>query len=113
MVVTLTQGLIEEVPLAEGDRVILESLPPKRILISKEEKNVPNTRRVELELDVLNAQRESFGSQISHAVARHNNHSEIDDDDLEVMIKYWKSERDKVDVAIAEKKLQLFDLQGA
>jgi antitoxin component of MazEF toxin-antitoxin module len=113
LVVTLTQGVLEQVLLAEGDRVLIEALPPRRILISKEEMIVPNTRRIELELQVLQARSESFSSQISHAVAEHNNHGSIDSDDLEVMIKYWESERDKVAVTIAEKNLELFELQGA
>jgi antitoxin component of MazEF toxin-antitoxin module len=113
LVVTLTQGVLEQVPLAEGDRVLIEALPPKRIFISKEEKTVPNTRRIELELQILEAKRESFGSQISHAVAEYNNHGGIASDDLEVMVKYWESERDKVAVTIAEKNLELFELQGA
>ena len=113
LVVTLTQGVLEQVPLAEGDRIFIEALPPKRILISKEEKTVPNTRRVELELQVLNAKTESFSSQTSHAVAEYKNHGGIESDDLEVMVKYWEAERDKVAVAIAEKNLELFELQGA
>jgi len=53
LVVTLTQGVLEEVALAEGDRVLIEALPPRRILISKEVPNVPSTRRIELELQIL------------------------------------------------------------
>jgi hypothetical protein len=113
LVVTLTQGVLEQVPMAEGDRILIEALPPKCILISKEEKTVPNTRRIELELQILEAKRESFGSQMSHAVAEYNNHGGIESDDLEVMLKYWESERDKVAVTIAEKNLELFELQGA
>ncbi len=113
LVVTLTQAVLEQVALAEGDRVLIEALPTKRILISKEEATVPNTRRIELELQILNAKRESFSSQISHAVAEYNNHGGIESDDLEVMLKYWEAERDKVAVAIAEKNLELFELQGA
>ena len=111
LVVTLTQGVLEEVPLAEGDRVLVEALPPRRILISKEVPNMPSTRRIELELQVLEAKCESFGSQMTYAVAEHNLNGG-DSDDLDSLLKYLTSERDKVAVSIAEKNLELFELQG-
>jgi antitoxin component of MazEF toxin-antitoxin module len=114
LVVTLTQGVLEEVPLAEGDRVLIEALPPRRILISKEVPDVPSTRRIELELQILEAKRESFESQMAYAVADYNlNGSQGDSEYLDGSLKYLTSERDKIAVAIAEKKLELFELQGA
>jgi antitoxin component of MazEF toxin-antitoxin module len=111
LVVTLTQNVLEEVPLAAGDRVLIEALPPRRILISKEVPNMPSTRRIELELQVLEAKRESFDSRMHYAVAEHNLNGG-DSDDLDAMLKYLTSERDKVAVSIAEKNLELFELQG-
>ena len=114
LVVTLTQGVLEEVPLAEGDRILIEALPPRRILISKEVPNVPSTRRIELELQILEAKRESFESQMTYAVADYNlSGSAADSDCLDGQLKYLTSERDKIAVTIAEKRLELFELQGA
>src|SRR5580658_886725 len=114
LVVTLTQGVLEEVPLSEGDRVLIEALPPRRILISKEAPNMPSTRRIELELQILEAKRESFESQMTYEVAEYNfSGSQGDSDHLDGRIKYLTSQRDKVAVAIAEKHLELFELQGA
>jgi len=113
LVVTLTQSVLEEVQLTEGDRVLIEALPPRRILISKEVPNVPSTRRIELELQVLEAKCESFESQMTYAVADYNLSGSGDSDCLDAQLKYLRSERDKVAVVIAEKKLELFEVQGA
>ncbi|MGA3187538.1 MAG: hypothetical protein ABSF22_10550 [Bryobacteraceae bacterium] len=114
LVVTLTQAVLAEVSLEEGDRVLMEALPPRRILISKEVSNMPNTRRIELELQVLEAKYRSFESQISSEVSQYNSGgSQIDSNDLDGQVKFLRSEQDKVSVAIAEKNLELFDLQGA
>src|SRR5437667_12205372 len=48
LVVTLTQAIIEEVQVGEGDRVLIEALPPKRILISKEGKKCPQQDELNL-----------------------------------------------------------------
>ncbi len=50
VVVTLTQDVLAEVHVKEGDKVLVESLPPRRIILTKEQKKMPNSRRVELEL---------------------------------------------------------------
>jgi len=115
LVVTLTQGVLEQVPLDEGDRVLIEALPPRRILISKEAPNMANgqsTRRLELEIEILEAKRDSFDSQVSAAVAEYNIGGTIDSDVLDSHVKSLNAERDKVAVELAEKKLEIFDLQG-
>ncbi len=113
LVVTLTQAVLEQIPLEEGDRVLIEALPPRRILISREEISMPSTRRIELELQVLKARSASFDSQIAAAVAEYNTHSAIDGDELECFVRNMRGEQGKVDVTIAEKELELFELQGA
>lgn len=117
LVVTLSQGVLEQVPLDEGDRVLIEALPPRRILISKEAPNMANgqsTRRLELEIKILESKRDSFDSQVSAEVAEYNvNGSTGDSDYLDARVKYLNAERDKVAVELAEKELALFDLQGA
>jgi antitoxin component of MazEF toxin-antitoxin module len=112
LVVTLTQSVLESVRLNEGDRVLIEALPPRRILISKEVPNMQSTRRLELELAILEAKLESFNSQVSADVAEYNAGSSVDSSDLDRRVKYLNAERDKVAVSIAQKKLELFDLQG-
>jgi len=113
LVVTMTQAILDQIPLTEGDRVLIEAFPPKRIIISREEKSVPTTRRVELEIAVLEAKVESFDSQKSASIAEYNSGSGIDSDDLDCHLKYLKAESDKVIVDLAQKRLELFDLQGA
>ena len=74
---------------------------------------MPSTRRIELELQVLEAKRQSFESLMSRAETEHNIGGSGDSDSLELQIKCLTSERDKVAVTIAEKNLELFELQGA
>jgi antitoxin component of MazEF toxin-antitoxin module len=113
LVVTLTQAVLAEVPLEEGDHVLIEALAPRRILISKEVPNMPSTRRIELELKILEAKRESFDSQMACAVAEYNvSGTAYDSSELDAGIKHLAAERDKIAVAIAEKNLELFELQG-
>ena len=113
LVVTLTQGVLEQVTLSEGDRILIEALPPRRILISKEIVNMPSTRRIELELQILEAKRVSFESQISSEVAEYAVGSHNDSDGLDAWVKGIRAQRDAVCVAIAEKNLELFELQGS
>jgi hypothetical protein len=114
LVVTLTQGVLAEVQLEEGDRVLVEALPPSRILISEEAPNMPSTRRTELQLQILEAKRKSLESQTTYEVAEYNlSGSEGDSEYLDGRVKYLQSEKDKVALAIAEKNLELFELQGA
>jgi antitoxin component of MazEF toxin-antitoxin module len=71
MVVTLPQPILDEVQIAEGDKVLLESFPPDRIFIIKEHKKMPSTRRAELELEVLESRKNLLESEI--AVVTQNN----------------------------------------
>lgn len=118
LVVTLTQAVLEQIPIAEGDRVLIEAVPPKRILISKEETVMPNTRRSELELQVLEARHEALDTEISYVIAQNNLNMPTepgmnDADIVELRLKQLQHERGKVAVNIAEKRLELFELQGA
>ena len=113
MVVTLTQAILDKIALVEGDRVLIEAVPPKRILITKEEASMPNSRRIDLELQILEARRESFESQMKCAVAEYNQSGTIDSSDLEYALRFFEAERDKVAVEIAQKRLELFEMQGA
>jgi len=108
-VVTLTQGVLAGVQLEEGDRVLVEALPPRRILISKEVPNMPNTRRIELQLQILEVKHRSLESQIAHEVTQYNlGGSSADSLELDARVKCLQWEQDKVALAVAEKNLELF-----
>jgi antitoxin component of MazEF toxin-antitoxin module len=118
LVVTLTQAVLEDVQLDEGDRVLIEALPPKRILISKEEAKMPSTRRVELELEVLEAKRKAVESDLEYKGYQHNSgmpcEPGLEDSDVAMLaLHQLRSERDRIGAKVAQKKLELFNLQGA
>lgn len=117
LVVTLTQATLSQVPFKEGDRILIEAVPPKRIVISREEEPTGNTRRVELELKVLESKKAAFESEMNFVIAQNNHNMPVEpgmgeDDLVDLRLKQLVYERDKVDVEIAQKRLELFDLQG-
>ncbi len=118
LVVTLTQGILEQVSMSEGDRVLIEALPPKRILVSKEEPKMTNTKRLELEIESLEAQRKVVESDIEYKVRQHNTgmacEPGIDDDSImSLAMGQLALDRDKLSAEIAKRRLELFDLQGS
>lgn len=118
LVVTLSQPILEAVKLKEGDRVLVEPLPPKRILISKEEKLMPNTRRIELEIVALEAKQAAVQSDIDYKVYQNNNSMPcepgMDDESIVgLALRQLAHERDKIAAELAQKRLELFELQGA
>ncbi len=117
LVVTLTQAVLSKVQLEEGNRVIIEAVPPKRIIISREEEPMSNTQRIELELDVLKSKKVALGSQLEFVVAQNNLNMPLQEgmDDsgiVELTIRQITHDRDKVTVELAQKRLEFFDLQG-
>jgi hypothetical protein len=118
LVVTLTQGLLSEVPLQEGEKVLLEALPPNRITISREVASPANTRRIELELEVLENEKAALDSDIDFKIAQNNLNMPcepgMDDGSIvELTLKQLTHRRDQLDVEIAKKRLELFDLGGS
>ncbi len=118
VVVTLTQSVLAEVQIAEGDRVLVEALPPRRIVITKEQQTMPNTHRVELELELLESQRAAIESELKFASAQYNLNmpceAGMDDSNIfELRVRGLEHDRDKIAVEIAQKRLDLFELQGA
>lgn len=76
------------------------------------------TRRVELELEALQAKRKSIESDIEWKSYQHRSgmprEPGLEDSSIaQLALHQLKSERDRVGAEIAEKKLQLFDLQGS
>ena len=118
LVVTLTQGVLAKVEIKAGDKVLIEAAPPKRIIISKEEDQMPTTKRTELELDLLEKQKAALHSEMQFAITQHNLGMPVepgmeDDSILKLRVGQLEHESNKVDLEIARKRLELFDLQGA
>jgi len=118
LVVTLTQAVLSEVDLVEGDRVVIEPVPPKRIIITKEGKAVINTQRANLEMDILEQKKHALESEMEFVVAQENLNIPIEpamgeSDLVELRLKQLVWDRDKIDVQLAEKRLEMFELQGA
>lgn len=117
MVVTIPQAVLDDVQIAEGDKVLLESLPPDRIFILKENKKMPSARRAELELEVLKSRKNLLNSEIDFAITQHNQSMpcELGMDDpaiVELRQKELQKSRDQITLEIAEKNLQIFELEG-
>jgi hypothetical protein len=75
---------------------------------------MPSTRRVELELQILEAKRASLQSQKDHEVKQYNLcGTAYDSVELDAKVTFLTWEQDKIAVAIAEKNLELFEIQGA
>ena len=118
LVVTLTQAVLEQVAFSEGDRVLVEAVPPRRIIISKEGSKMPNTRRIELEIEALEAKQKAIESDVQYKTYQHNNSMPSDegmgDASVAQLILFGLChERDTVAANIAQKRLELFELQGA
>ncbi len=118
LVVTLTQSILEQISLAEGDRVLIEALPPKRILISKEEPVMPNARRTELEIAALEARKQALDSDLTYKAYQHNHsmpcEEDMRDQDVAMLTMYnLEHQRDSLAAEIAQKRLELFELQGS
>ena len=118
LVVTLSQAILEETQLVEGQRVLVEALPPKRILISKEEKKMPTTRLVELELESLEAEKRAVDSDLEYKNLQYDQNMPcengmMDSDVALLVLGELRRRRDAIGAQIAQKKLELFDLQGA
>jgi antitoxin component of MazEF toxin-antitoxin module len=118
LVVTLTQAVLSEVDLTEGDRVVIEPVPPRRIIITKEGKAVINTQRASLEMDVLEQKKHALESEMKFVVAQSTLNVPMEPamgerDLVELRLKQLKWDRDKIDVQLAEKRLEVFELQGA
>jgi hypothetical protein len=104
--------------LKEGDRVLIEPVPPRRIIVSKEEKEMPSTRRMELELELLMNKKVALTSEMEFLVLQHNLSMPVeagaeDEQVVGLRLKELKRDQDRLDVGISEKRIALFDAQGA
>ncbi|MGA3024147.1 MAG: hypothetical protein ABSF98_05205 [Bryobacteraceae bacterium] len=117
MVVSIPQAVLAEMLLLEGDRVLIEASSPNRLVITKEMQTMPDTRRVELELAVLKARMDALGAESESLVWQHNNDMELDlrlRDGSVFTLTMKEQNRKSADLAveIAQKRLELFELQG-
>jgi antitoxin component of MazEF toxin-antitoxin module len=117
LVVTLTQAVLSAVEISEGDRLMLEPSPPHRIILSKERKASTSTKRLDLEIDILQKKHAALESEMEYAMAQYKHdmpvdHYVSDSSGMEVTMRQLQYKRDQVDADLAEKRLELFDLQG-
>lgn len=111
LVVTMTQVVVLSLGLKQGDRLLLESVPPRRVIITKEVESMGNSTRVELEIQVLEAKRTALGKEFSYVLADNNLSGAWDVDILEAEHSRVEKQAANLHVQIAEKQLELFELQ--
>ena len=117
VVVTLPQPMLASIGLQPGDRVLVEAMPPRRIVITKEGATMQSTARLELEIDVLERRREALESDLAYKGRQHEKNMPCDegmsDPDVALLLMSGLArDRDYLDVEIAQKKLELYDLLG-
>ncbi len=116
LVVTIPQSFLNEIKLTEGDKVLIESMPPRKMLVTQETEQMPNTKRAELEIDALEKRKAALDSEANCACEQwsHSDYQDIPDNeaDFAVYMALLNRDRSRLDAEIAEKKLALFDLQG-
>lgn len=117
LVVSLPQSVLEPVGLKEGDRVILEAQPPRRLLITKEGINMTATAYVEMEIDLLEKKKRAIESDLTYKSYQHNNSMPCElgmsDNENAILIMYGLvRDKDQLEVEIAEKHLKLYEAQS-
>jgi len=117
LVVTLTQTILGAVDIGEGDRCILEAVPPRRVIVTKEVELMPSTQRLELELMALEARQHALEQQAVFVGKQHNYSMPVEEGMNEpsiVDLTITQLNRDIAQTAseIAYKRVELFDLQG-
>ena len=117
LVVTLTQAILGAVDIKEGDRLLLEAVPPRRVIATKEVNTMPNTQRLELEIGALEARKLALEQEVAFVVMQHNYSMPVEEgmDDANIVdLTIAQHNRDiaRTTSIIAEKRLDLFELQG-
>lgn len=118
MVISIPQSILFETQIVEGDRVLIECITGTRLMLTKEGKNMPNVQRAELELAVLQAQKEAHISSAEYLVWQRDNPtvcstSLLSSDILHQQMLERKREAADLEVEIAKKRLEIFELQGS
>ena len=117
LVVTLTQAILNTLEMQDGDRLLLEAIPPHRVMITKEVETMPSSRKAELELQVLERKQAGARQQIHFIQEQMRLHMPLDlaydnPDIVSLTITQKETEIIALEVEIAQKQLELFDLQG-
>ena len=117
LVVSLPQSVLEPVGLREGDRVVVEAAPPRRLLITKEGNTMTSTQHLEMQIDLLEKKKKAVESDLTYKERQYNSNMPCDDgmSDNDVAILMMSSlvrDRDRIDVEIAEKRIELYEVQG-
>jgi antitoxin component of MazEF toxin-antitoxin module len=117
LVVSLPQSVLEPVGLRDGDRVVVEAAPPRRLVITKEGATLTSIEHLELEIDLLEKKKSAIESDLSYKRRQydHNTPCEkgMDDSDIAIlMMMELGRDRDRLDVEIAQKRLDLYGIQG-
>ena len=117
VVVTLPQRILNPIGLQPGDRVVVESAPPRRIVITKEGVTMPSTARLELEISLLEKRRRALESDLAYKKRQHDKSMPCDegmsDPDVALLLMSCLArDRDRLDIEIAQKELELYDLLG-
>lgn len=117
VVISLPQTILEPIGLKAGDRVVVEAAPPRRLIITKEGATMTSTERLQLEIGLLEKKKRALESDLSYKVEQYNRNMPCDegmsDNDVALLIfKQIARDRDQLDVEIAEKQIDLYDIQG-
>jgi len=117
LVVSLPQSVLEPVGLKEGDRVIVEAAPPRRLVITKEGKTMTSTQQLEMEIDLLEKKKTATESDLRYKARQYNDNMPcepgMEDNDVAfLMLMSIERDRDRLDVEIAEKRMELYSIQA-
>jgi antitoxin component of MazEF toxin-antitoxin module len=117
LVVSLPQSVLEPVGLSQGDRVVVEAAPPRRLVITKEGKTMTSTRHLGLEIDLLEKKKTAIESDLRYKARQYNGNMPCepgleDEDTAFLILMSLERDRDRLEVEIAEKRLELYDVGG-
>jgi len=117
IVVGLPPSILAAIDLREGDRVVMECLPPRRLLLTKEGPQLRPTDFLELEIDLLEKKKILINSDLEYKTYQFNKNMPEDegmhDASIAQAILYsLVRERNRIDVEIAEKRLALYEIQA-
>ena len=117
LVVSLPQSVLEPVGFKEGDRVVVEAAPPRRLVITKEGKTMTSTQHLDMEIDLLERKKRAIESDLRYKAQQYNGNQPCEDGMSDNDVAYlWlmqlERDRDKLDVEIAEKRLELYNIQA-
>ena len=119
LVVTLTKDIAAAVGVSDGDAILMEVASPGRLMLRKEAEEMPLQHEIELEVDVLRRQRAAVAAKREMALHEYETQQPsyhglglTDGDIFAGTLKEYAIEESELDVAIAEKRLELFRAGG-